>query len=374
MINSPFVELYQSAVRAAFKVNASDIHIEATRTGVDIRFRVYGEMQPVWKTVDLEHKASFLAAVKAATNLEIGVSGKAQDSRCNVPGLPLDLRVSLLPTLFGETIVLRLLDSTREFSLSQLQVPSYTVKRLRRAINEPNGVVLVSGPTGSGKTTTLFSLLGEIDRSRKKIITLEDPVEYVMPGISQVRVNPKVSFSDALRAVLRQDPDVILVGEIRDEETAALAFRAAATGHLVLSTVHANNAREVISRIQNLGVDHDSICSNLRLSAAQRLVPKLCSHCSMPAHEEFIEEASKVAGFTFDECDNLRIRCDGGCPHCEGGVVGRLPVIEYLGDEDVEAVINDEEDLSFLSLNLTNATLDLACEGLIDVREVIYVS
>ena len=373
MTTSPFTELFKRAVRAAYESSASDIHIEATRSGVDIRFRVFGEMQPVWKTVDEKHKSSFLAAVKAATNLEIGVSGKAQDSRCNVDGLPLDLRVSLLPTLFGETIVLRLLDNTREFSIDNLTVPSYTMDQLERAIQHPNGVVLVSGPTGSGKTTTLFSLLGQIDRSRKKIITLEDPVEYVLPGISQVRVNPKVSFSDALRAVLRQDPDVILVGEIRDEETAALAFRAAATGHLVLSTVHANNARDVINRLRSLGVDQDSIERNLRLSAAQRLVPKICPHCSEPAPDEIVDYVCDVADIDPDEDAVLRIRSEDGCHLCEGGIVGRLPVIEYVIQEDIETVMDEDNEPSIFSLTLKNATCDLAEEGVIDVREVLNV-
>jgi type IV pilus assembly protein PilB len=330
-------------------------------------------MQPVWKTVDEKHKSSFLAAVKAATNLEIGVSGKAQDSRCNVDGLPLDLRVSLLPTLFGETIVLRLLDNTREFSIDNLRVPSYTMDQLERAIQHPNGVVLVSGPTGSGKTTTLFSLLGQIDRSRKKIITLEDPVEYVLPGISQVRVNSKVSFSDALRAVLRQDPDVILVGEIRDEETAALAFRAAATGHLVLSTVHANNARDVINRLSSLGVDQDSIERNLRLSAAQRLVPKICPHCSEPAPDEIVEYVCELADIDPDEDAVLRIRSEDGCDLCEDGIVGRLPVIEYVIQEDIETVMDEDNEPSIYSLTLKNATCDLAIDGVIDVREVLNV-
>ena len=373
MTTSPFTELFQKAVKAAYELNASDIHIEPTRTGVDIRLRVFGEMQAPWKQLGLEHKTSFISAVKAETKLAIGVSGRAQDSRCSIDGLPIDLRVSLLPTLFGETIVLRLLDSSREFGIDKLMVPKSTLSGLMQSIEYPSGVVLISGPTGSGKTTTLYSLLCKIDRTRKKIITLEDPVEYVIHGISQVRVGPKVSFADALRAVLRQDPDVILVGEIRDEETASLAFRAAATGHLVLSTVHANSAADVIGRLENLGIDRDSLRDNLRFSAAQRLVPKLCRSCSKPATMATICRVGEAAGFSFDHTDSLRMRATEGCSDCQAGVIGRLPVIEYIKQADIERHARGETSKPVATLSLADAALELAVAGLIDVREVMNV-
>ena len=347
---SPYAELFRASVNAAHGEGASVIHIGPTREGVDIRFRVFGEMKEPWKRLSLEHKQSFLVAVKKETRLQIGVSGRPQDSRCNVSGLAIDLRVSLLPTLFGEKIVLRLLDTGREFGIDSLGIPDKTLADLLNALSFRNGVVLISGPTGSGKTTTLYSLLGAIDRVRKNIVTLEDPVEYTIGGISQVKIDPKVTFSAALRAVLRQDPDVILVGEIRDEETANLAFRAAATGHLVLSTVHANGAAEVTQRLLNLGIDKDTLRDNLRFSAAQRLVPKLCPLCAV-----------NVEG-------SYRQKNEVGCQACTGGVVGRLPVIEYLTRERIVDYLDGRGGRAEPSL--FEAAEQLAREGLIDMREV----
>lgn len=361
---SPYAELFRAAVRAGHEANASDIHIQPSRDGVAIRFRVFGTMQE-WKTLTKEHRQSFLLAVKKEARLQIGVSGRPQDSRCTVDGLTIDLRVSLLPTHFGERIVLRLLDGTREFGLDKLGIPAPTLSALRAALSYRNGVILMSGPTGSGKTTTLYSLLCDIDSAAKNVVTLEDPVEYIIDGISQVQVDQKVSFAGALRAVLRQDPDVILVGEIRDEETAALAFKAAATGHLVLSTVHANGSVEVISRLVNLGVDRDTIRDNLRFSAAQRLVPKLCPACKQVAPQEVTATVFKTAGQVLpDALDRYRVVSPSGCSLCKSGIIGRVPAIEYL--------VNGprlEAGEPKVSVTLQDAALLLAAEGQIDVRE-----
>lgn len=369
--SSPYAELFRTAVRAGHAAKASDIHIQPSKDGIAIRFRVFGVMQEPWKTLGKEHSQSFLLAVKKETRLQIGVSGRPQDARCTVDGLPIDLRVNLLPTLFGERIVLRLLDGSREFGIEHLGIPAATLNALLAALNHRNGVVLMSGPTGSGKTTTLYSLLCAIDRTAKNIVTLEDPVEYTIPGISQVQVDQKVSFAGALRAILRQDPDVILVGEIRDEETASLAFKAAATGHLVLSTVHANGAVEVVNRLLNLGIDRDTIRDNLRFSAAQRLVPKLCAACSVAAPDEVVEATLKTFGQRKPEsAGGYRIVNAQGCPLCKGGIIGRAPAIEYLASASGLLGGADPQ----VAVTLQDATLLLAAEGQIDVREVTSIA
>jgi len=340
-------------------------------------------MQPPWKQLSVEHKQSFIVSVKKETRLAIGTSGKPQDSRCVVEGVPVDLRVNLLPTLFGEKIVLRLLDAGREFGISNLGIPANTLSAMMAALNYRNGVVLISGPTGSGKTTTLYSMLCAIDRMRKNIVTLEDPVEYTIAGVNQVRIDPKVSFAGALRAVLRQDPDVILVGEIRDEETAQLAFKAASTGHLVLSTLHANGAIEVVGRLLGLGLDKDTITENLRFSAAQRLVGRLCEYCSLTAPVPLCEDACNAVnkGSENDEVREakFRTRNDGGCEHCHEGVTGRIPAIEYMNETGVKRLLEAGAEVArftrsgVLKQTLKQATLELALQGIVDVREVTLI-
>lgn len=368
---SPYAELFRAAVRAGHEAKASDIHIQPSRDGVVIRFRVFGVMQEPWKSLGKEHSQSLLLAVKKETRLQIGVSGRPQDARCTVDGLPIDLRVSLLPTLYGERIVLRLLDGSREFGIENLGIPAPTLRDLLAALSHRNGVVLMSGPTGSGKTTTLYSLLCAIDRTTKNIVTLEDPVEYTIAGISQVQVGQKVSFAAALRAILRQDPDVILVGEIRDEETASLAFKAAATGHLVLSTVHANGAVEVVNRLLNLGIDRDTIKDNLRFSAAQRLVPKLCKACSEVAPAEVVAAVLEAVGKReIETAGTYRILNPQGCAVCKGGVIGRVPAIEYLASASGFLECGDPRP----AVTLQDAALLLAALGQIDVREVASIA
>lgn len=376
---SPYAQLFKACVRAAHAAGASDVHIEPTRNGIDIRFRVFGDMRPPWKQLSTDHKQSFVVAVKKETKLAIGVSGKPQDSRCTFEGVPVDLRVNLLPTLFGEKIVLRLLDAGREFGIENLGIPTNTLTDMMAALNYRNGVVLISGPTGSGKTTTLYSMLCAIDRTRKNIVTLEDPVEYTISGINQVRIDPKVSFAGALRAVLRQDPDVILVGEIRDEETAQLAFKAATTGHLVLSTVHANGSVEVVGRLLGLGINKDTIGENLRFSAAQRLVGRLCHQCAITAPstiQKYVNEA--VEPTNEGRSSNLRIRNNTGCEFCQEGITGRIPAIEYMNEKGITRLLEAGSAVGarsgVLKRSLKQAAYDLANAGLIDAREVTSIA
>lgn len=312
--DSPFSEFLKDMVQFSKKSGASDIHIEPTELSVEIRVRIDGVMRS-YKSVSLEHRESLILEVKRIFGLAIGVSGKPQDARVSFPDFKLDLRVNLLPTIYGEKIVMRLLNLDSQFDLESLNFLSHEIEALKKAIRFENGVIVISGATGSGKTKTLYSLLNEIGATQYNIVTLEDPVEYRLHGLNQVQVTKKMSFSDALRAVLRQDPDVILVGEVRDSETAKLCFQAAETGHLVLTTLHANSSLEVIERLYGLGVEKIAIESSLRCSIAQRLEERLCDHCKV----------LYGAGYTIN---------DKGCTHCYNGIKGRVPVLEWTTVEN----------------------------------------
>ena len=352
----PYTSLFRDTVLTAKNMQASDIHIQPTREGVDIRLRVNGDLI-TWKQLGVEHQRPFINEVKRLTNLCIAISGKAQDGRISYQDWQLDLRTSLLPSQYGEKIVLRLLDLTRKFDLSSLGFDPQTNSDLREALHAKNGVLIISGPTGSGKTTTLYTLLCAVDRYSKNVITLEDPIEYGIPGLTQVQVSKKLSFADALRSVLRQDPDVILVGEIRDAETADLCIKAAATGHFVLSTLHANSAAEVITRLTNLGIDIHILKSVLRFSAAQRLVKKLCPHCSA--------QNTPKEGF--------RRRSIHGCEHCHQGIIGRLPVLEYMKSKHIADYLSDLKRDPLLAVSLREAALKRAEKGEVDYDEAFYM-
>lgn len=366
----PYGKVFYECVAAACRVKASDIHIEPVRDGVQMRFRVFGDMTPPWKSFGVEHQRSFINEVKRLTNLSIATSGRAQDGRVAMDFLGVDLRVSLLPSLYGEKIVLRVLDLKRSFRMSDLGFDQDTAAALDGALRAKNGVILISGPTGSGKTTTLYSLLMALDPKTKNIITLEDPIEYRLPGITQVRITSKLSFADALRSVLRQDPDVILVGEIRDEETADLCFKAASTGHLVLSTIHANCAREVCERLSNLGVEEFLVRSNLRLSAAQRLVKHLCGECAVPASNERLDKLNIGSTGRY-----MTRSLNAGCPKCVGGVTGRIALLEYLTGPEIRFLLaNSGQEHPDKIRSLGDAFQNAAAMGMVDVEDIHEVA
>lgn len=335
LLNSdgPYSRLLLDLVKKAKAKGASDIHIEPNESGVDLRIRIDGNLV-LEKRIGLEHRESLVLEAKRVFGLAIGVSGRPQDGRVSLSEMRLDLRVSLLPTHFGEKVVMRLLNLDATFDLSNLGFMKNELEALERSTRFENGVVIVSGPTGSGKTRTLYALLQAIDPKRFNIVTLEDPIEYRIEGLNQVQVNRKMTFADALRAVLRQDPDVILVGEIRDRETAKLCFEAAETGHLVLTTLHANGALEVVERLHGLGVERLVLESNLRLSIAQRLEQKVCEKCSLnPSDEvqEWFHERNRQKGLSASW--NLRQRNEQGCLFCCSGVCGRAPILEWASFE-----------------------------------------
>lgn len=323
----PYAKLLNDLVVDAKTKGASDIHIEPTELGVDFRLRIDGDLI-LYKAIDLEHRESLILEVKRIFGLSIGVSGKPQDGRASLPSARLDLRVSLLPTHFGEKIVMRLLNLDASFNLLDLGFLKNEQDTLEKALQYEDGVIVISGPTGSGKTRTLYALLKALNPKRLNIVTLEDPIEYRIEGLNQVQVNRKMSFADALRSVLRQDPDVILVGEIRDSETAKLCFQAAETGHLVFTTLHANGALEVIERLIGLGVEKMVLESNLRLSIAQRLEQKLCPVCCKNASQKMMDFYGSK-NLLDNHQMQLRHRNENGCPNCNNGIHGRIPCIEW---------------------------------------------
>lgn len=373
----PYTSLFCDTILGARQRGASDIHIQPTREGIDIRFRVNGDMI-TWKTISSQHRRSFINEVKRLTNLSIAVSGRPQDGRVSFESWKLDLRASLLPSQFGEKTVLRLLDMTRSFDMTSLGLDAQTMNDLKGALRSKNGLVIISGPTGSGKTTTLYTLLSSIDRKLKNIITLEDPIEYGIKGLTQVQISPKLSFAAALRCVLRQDPDVILVGEIRDAETADLCVKAASTGHLVLSTIHANGAPEVIGRLLNLGVDPFLLRSVLRFSSAQRLAKRLCPICSISMDKSTLNSLlARMPGplKQVGEIHSYRIRNAQGCSKCSQGIVGRVSILEYMKQTQVISFLDGTKtdgDLH-LSVSLKESYLRRAEKGEVDINDLFEI-
>jgi len=267
------------------------------------------------------------------------------------------------------THVIWLLDLSTTFDFESANIDESCAVDIKKAVQNKNGVIIISGPTGSGKTRTLYTLLNSLEKEQKNIVTLEDPIEYTFERINQIEINEKnLSFSDGLRAILRQDPDVILVGEIRDFETADLCFKAAATGHLVLSSLHANSSTKVVDRLLNLGIDQYIIESNLRFSAAQRLLKKICQGCSSKASLEDIDNLGlTLAKANIDnKVSNFKVRNPSGCKSCDNGIVGRVPVIEYITKVEL-----DFSNPLIPKESLRQATLKLAQKGLVDINEVL---
>ncbi|MBX9766212.1 MAG: Flp pilus assembly complex ATPase component TadA [Bdellovibrionales bacterium] len=364
--DGPYARLLLDLVKAAKGRGASDIHIEPNEFGIALRLRIDGNLV-LEKRISLEHRESLILEAKRVFGLAIGVSGKPQDGRASLSEMRLDLRVSLLPTHFGEKIVMRLLNLDATFELSELGFTNCELKALERSIQFEDGVVVVSGPTGSGKTKTLYALLKAIDPMRFNIVTLEDPIEYRIEGLNQVQVTRKMTFADALRSVLRQDPDVILVGEIRDRETARLCFEAAETGHLVFTTLHANGSLEVIERLSGLGVERLVLESNLRLSIAQRLEQKVCSMCakaSPPLVWEWFQARDRQQ---ISSCvGKLVQRDEHGCPFCCSGVKGRIPILEWSTFE-----MDAQKKTPRVHQTIQQARILRALRGEIDSREVM---
>ncbi len=334
----PVVKLLQSIFEDAVQVKASDIHIEPDEKVLRIRQRVDGILQ---EHVVKETRVATALVLRLKLMAQLNISEKRlpQDGRFNihVSGRSLDVRISTMPIQNGESVVMRLLDqSGGVIGLDKAGLPDDLLRRFRRLIHQPHGLILVTGPTGSGKTTTLYGALMELNQSSKKVITVEDPVEYRLERVNQVNVNPKIglTFATVLRAALRQDPDILLVGEIRDSETAAIALRAAMTGHLVLSTLHTNDAISSAMRLVDIGVEGFMAASALRGVLAQRLVRKICVHCKAPYRPSHTEQAwlEETLGV---QSQNLQLQHGSGCTYCNNsGYSGRIGIFELLELDD----------------------------------------
>jgi type IV pilus assembly protein PilB len=328
--DAPIVRMVNQLIEQAVEERASDIHIDAQRTEVVVRFRIDGELHTQMRLP--KHLQSVLTArIKIMASLNIAERRLSQDGRIQlqVRGRMIDLRVATLPTIFGEKVVLRILDKQNLLQVEQLGFSEKNLQLFKEMIESAHGIILVTGPTGSGKSSTLYAALQKLNSEQKNLITIEDPVEYQLDGINQVQVNPAagLTFAAGLRSILREDPNIIMIGEIRDQETAEIAFRAALTGHLVLSTLHTNDAPSTITRLIDMGIEPYLIASTLRGVVAQRLVRKICTQC----REEYVPSPYETA--LLEECGLSAgtLWRGRGCRTChQTGYRGRLAIHELL--------------------------------------------
>ncbi len=353
---SPIIRLVDTTIFTALERRASDIHIESYDDSVHVKYRIDGVLQEAMAPIAREHHGTILGRIKIMSELDIAEKRVPQDGRFRVRYKTrlIDFRVSIMPTIYGENAVLRVLDKesmSEKFKNLTLDVVGFAdsdLRRFRRYIREPYGMVLVTGPTGSGKTTTLYAALNEIKSDEDKIITIEDPVEYQIRGITQIPVNEKkgLTFARGLRSILRHDPDKILVGEIRDQETAQIAINSALTGHLVFTTVHANNVVDVLGRFLNMGVEAYNFVSALNCILAQRLVRTICEYCARSVRYD--DEMLVASGMDPNEWRDFGFREGAGCMECGGtGYRGRTAIHELLDLTDtIREIILDKKPTS----------------------------
>ena len=389
---SPIIKLVDSVVFNAIQRRASDIHIETQENVVIIKYRIDGVLYQAMDPIDKRHHGTIISRIKVMSELDIAEKRVPQDGRfkLRVRGRTIDFRVSIMPTVHGEDSVIRILDresANAEFKSLNLEVVGFdgeTKKKLRKFIREPYGMVLVTGPTGSGKTTTLYACLSEIQTVEDKIVTIEDPVEYQLRGITQIPVNEKkgLTFARGLRSILRHDPDKIMVGEIRDEETAQIAVQSALTGHLVFTTVHANNVVDVLGRFLNMKVELYNFVSALNCVLAQRLVRKICVHCK----EKIVvtPEALREAGLDPDTLRGVDFYEGKGCLECDGtGFHGRMAIAELLDLSDrIRGLILERRPASEIKkaakeegmIFLRDSALQKVFEGTTTIKEINKVT
>ena len=388
--DAPVTKIVATILRYAVDGGASDIHIEPTDAKIRVRFRVDGLLAT---SLELPRnvQAAVTARIKILSSMRLDERRKPQDGRFSATfdGRKIDFRVSILPTNHGEKVVMRILDNERGIrTLESTGIEHHHLETIRRMINEPYGIILISGPTGSGKTTTLYAMLAEVDRQTKNVLSLEDPIEYNMEGVSQSQVRPEIgySFANGLRTALRQDPDVILVGEIRDKETAQLAIQAALTGHLVLSTIHTNNAIGVIPRLVDMGIDPYLIAPTLKLAMAQRLVQRLCpgTGAKTPVDESmkqmFAREFETLPKKYQDRIPAYEhVLHPEPSPGCASGTKGRIAIMEILevGPKIQELILKggSEEDIYDVArkngfMSMKEDAIIKSLEGLIPYEEV----
>ena len=385
--DAPVVRLIQSVFEDALQVRASDVHIEPLERKLRIRFRIDGVLHSQTEA-ELTVASALSMRLKIMSGLDISEKRLPQDGRfqMTLKGRTLDVRLSTLPTQHGESMVMRLLATDGGLvDLDKIGMPPAMLARYRDVIARPNGLVLVTGPTGSGKTTTLYASMAAVNSPDRKLITVEDPVEYRLPGLMQVQVNDKIdmSFARALRSILRQDPDVVLVGEMRDTETAQIGLRAALTGHLVFSTLHTNDAVSTPVRLLDMGAPRFMVATALQAVIAQRLVRQICWHCPQP-HAVTASEAAWLVRLGIDDPQSLTFQHGAGCQHCNHtGYRGRLGVYEMLEmTPTLAAAVNQEDPREFLlaareamaGQTLAHSALALASAGKTTLAEALKVS
>ena len=389
---SPVIRLVDSMVYTAIQRRASDIHVETQDDAVCVKYRIDGVLQSAMRPIDKQFHSAILSRIKVMSELDIAEKRVPQDGRFKVrmPGKTIDFRVSIMPSVHGEDAVIRILDKEsiseqfRDLRLDVLGFPADELRRFRKYIAEPYGMVLVTGPTGSGKTTTLYAALAEIQTPEDKIITIEDPVEYQLKGITQIPINERkgLTFARGLRSILRHDPDKIMVGEIRDPETAQIAIQSALTGHLVFTTVHANNVIDVLGRFLNMGVEEYQFVSALNCVLAQRLVRTICPDCRRPAEvapqelEESGLDPALARQHTFHE--------GGGCIECGGtGYRGRTAICELLDlSDNIRELILSRRSTSDIKQAartegmrfLRESAVERALDGMTTLREINKVT
>jgi type IV pilus assembly protein PilB len=389
---SPVVKLVDTIILNAMQRRASDVHVEATDRAVHVKYRIDGILTPALDPLDLKLHAPLISRIKVMSELDISERRVPQDGRFRIrlDRKTVDFRVSILPSAFGEVVVIRILDKeyiasgVAALRLDRLGFNVQDLRRFRRAITEPYGMVLVTGPTGSGKTTSLYAAISEINTLENKVITIEDPVEYQLPGVVQIPVNEKkgLTFARGLRSILRHDPDKIMVGEIRDAETAQIAIQSALTGHLVFTTVHANNAFDVIGRFVNMGIEPYNFVASLNCILAQRLVRMICPAC----REEIRMDRAQAeeSGLKFDQYSEAVLYQGRGCEQCHGtGYRGRQCITEFLDlTDEIKELILDRKSPSEIRTravyagmtSLRQAALEKLRQGVTTLAEINRVT
>lgn len=380
--NAPVVRLINTLISQAVKLRASDIHIEPAEYKIRIRFRIDGELQEVM-TPEKSAYSAILTRIKIMGKMDIAEKRLPQDGRVElaVDGKDIDMRLSTIPTVFGEKIVIRLLDRSNFLSSkSELGFNQHNLQLLDKLIKYPNGIILVTGPTGSGKSTTLYAVLKELNSPNRNIITIEDPVEYRLDGINQVQVNNKagMSFASGLRSILRQDPDIIMIGEIRDSETAEIAVRASITGHLVLSTMHTNDAPSTVTRLVDMGIEPYLVSASVVGVVAQRLVRRVCPVCKEKySATEFEKQMLGIAS-------DVVLYKGAGCSACSGtGYRGRTAIHEVMPvTRDIRSLIENRASIDDVrtasaangTISLRESCKQLVLEGVTTAEEMIRVT
>ena len=381
VLNAPVVRIVEGILNEAVARGASDIHIEPNEENIQIRLRIDGILY-ISSTLQMNILDSLSARIKVLSGLNISEKRHPQDGRMEkqVRNINYDFRVSILPTIYGEKIVIRVLDKKGfNFNIDNIGFNEKHKKIINGQLTKPYGIVLISGPTGCGKSTTLYSFINKIKTSEKNIITIEDPIEYTIKGINQIQINDKIGFSctNILKSVLRQDPDVIMIGEIRDEETAKLAFRLAITGHLVLSTLHTNDAISAINRLINLGVEPYLVSSGLNGVISQRLIRKLCDECK----EEYLSSDEEVRLLELES--KVKLYKPKGCKLCNGtGYNGRAMAYEVLNiSDEIKEIINKDAQKSKIKTRVQKEGFDaidinakkLVLEGITSTQEYLKI-